>query len=134
MCVCGDAGQSVKFTIIPTNLGRIPLTVTAQTSTAKLCPNTSLVAADAVTRKLLVQVYFSIFKSYHTTPHHTRPHYTTPHHTIPYHTIPYHTMHACNTIYIYIYIYMCVCVCAIYILAQTQVSVLPLISKYRQAG
>ena len=75
MCVCGDAGQSVKFTIIPTNLGHIPLTVTAQTSSAKLCPNTSLVAADAVTRKLLVQVYFSIFKPYYTIP------------LLPYHTL-----------------------------------------------
>ena len=60
MCVCGDSGQSVKFTIIPTNLGHIPLTVTATTSSAKLCragSKTSNVAVqDAVTRKLLVEV------------------------------------------------------------------------------
>jgi hypothetical protein len=56
LCVCGDAGQSVKFTIIPTNLGHIPLTVTATTSSARLCSNSTVSVSDAVTRKLLVEV------------------------------------------------------------------------------
>ncbi|CAB3988758.1 C3 and PZP-like alpha-2-macroglobulin domain-containing 8 isoform X2, partial [Paramuricea clavata] len=55
LCVCGDAGQSVKFTIIPTNLGHIPLTVTATTSSARLCSNSTVTVSDAVTRKLLVE-------------------------------------------------------------------------------
>ena len=56
LCVCGDAGQSVKFSIIPTTLGHIPLTVTATTSSASLCSNSTVFAQDAVTRKLLVEV------------------------------------------------------------------------------
>ena len=56
MCACGDAGQSVKFTIIPAKLGHIPLTVTATTSSARLCSNSTVFAQDAVTRKLLVEV------------------------------------------------------------------------------
>jgi hypothetical protein len=56
MCVCGDHGSSVKFKIIPTKLGHIPLTVKAVTSQANLCPNSTVYAADAVTRKLLVEV------------------------------------------------------------------------------
>ena len=56
LCVCGNGGQSVKFTIIPTKLGHIPLTVTATTSSASLCSNNTVFAQDAVTRKLLVEV------------------------------------------------------------------------------
>ena len=56
MCVCGDDGKSVKFKIIPKKLGKIPLTVKAVTSEAKLCPKSKVYAADAVTRKLLVEV------------------------------------------------------------------------------
>ncbi len=56
MCVCGDDGKSVKFKIIPKKLGRIPLTVKAITSEARLCPKSKVYAADAVTRKLLVEV------------------------------------------------------------------------------
>ena len=56
MCVCGDDGKSVKFKIIPKRLGHIPLTVKALTSEAKLCPSSTVYAADAVTRKLLVEV------------------------------------------------------------------------------
>ncbi|XP_028406949.1 murinoglobulin-1-like isoform X3 [Dendronephthya gigantea] len=57
LCVCGSEGKSVKFTIIPTNLGHIPLTVTATTSSAKLCSNNTIniPVQDAVTRKLLVE-------------------------------------------------------------------------------
>ncbi|CAB4021533.1 alpha-2-macroglobulin-like isoform X2, partial [Paramuricea clavata] len=55
MCVCGDDGKSVKFRIIPNKLGRIPLTVKATTSEANLCPKSTVYAADAVTRKLLVE-------------------------------------------------------------------------------
>ncbi|XP_028407192.1 alpha-2-macroglobulin-like protein 1 isoform X2 [Dendronephthya gigantea] len=55
LCVCGSEGKSVKFTIIPINLGHIPLTVTATTSSAKLCSNKTIPVHDAVTRKLLVE-------------------------------------------------------------------------------
>ena len=58
MCVCGDEGKSVIFKIIPNKLGHIPLTVKAVTSAMKLCPKSSVFAADAVTRKLLVEVRF----------------------------------------------------------------------------
>ncbi|XP_028407143.1 alpha-2-macroglobulin-like protein 1 isoform X2 [Dendronephthya gigantea] len=57
LCVCGSEGKSVKFTIIPINLGHIPLTVmaTSTTSLAKLCSNNTIPVYDAVTRKLLVE-------------------------------------------------------------------------------
>jgi hypothetical protein len=56
MCVCKDDEKSVKFKIIPNKLGRIPLTVKAITSEAKFCPKSTVYAADAVSRKLLVEV------------------------------------------------------------------------------
>jgi hypothetical protein len=65
MCVCGDDGKSVKFKIIPNKLGRIPLTVKAITSEARLCPNSTVYAADAVTRKLLVEVGYMYYSCYY---------------------------------------------------------------------
>ncbi len=56
MCVCGEDAKSVKFKIIPNKLGFIPLTVKAITSKAALCAKPTVYAADAVTRKLLVEV------------------------------------------------------------------------------
>ena len=64
LCVCGDSGQSVKFSIIPLKLGHIPLTVTATSSSAKLCPSSSVIVQDAVTRKLLVEVNYDINVSF----------------------------------------------------------------------
>mgnify|MGYP002803887076 FL=1 len=55
ICVCGDSGTSVKFRIIPKKVGHIPLQVKAVTSQAKLCPNSTVYVADAVSRKLLVE-------------------------------------------------------------------------------
>lgn len=60
MCVCGEEGTSVKFKIIPNKLGYIPLTIRAITSEAKLCPKSQVYAADAVTRKLLVEVRLTV--------------------------------------------------------------------------
>ena len=65
MCVCGDDWKSVKFKIIPNKLGRIPLTVKAITSEARLCPNSTVYAADAVTRKLLVEVGYMYYSCYY---------------------------------------------------------------------
>lgn len=56
LCVCGDDGMSVKFMIIPKNVGKIAIKVTAITSEAQLCPKSTMYAADAVKRNLLVEV------------------------------------------------------------------------------
>ncbi|XP_028400036.1 pregnancy zone protein-like isoform X5 [Dendronephthya gigantea] len=55
LCVCGDDGISVKFKIIPKKVGNIAIKVTAITSEARLCPKSTIYAADAVKRNLLVE-------------------------------------------------------------------------------
>ena len=61
LCVCGNEAKSVKYVITPVQLGHIPLKVTVQNVAASLCENSSdeapLGISDAVTRKLLVEVY-----------------------------------------------------------------------------
>ena len=59
LCVCGNEAKSTKFTVIPRQLGNIPLTVTAKDIRQNVCDGPQgpgLGVADAVTRKLLVEV------------------------------------------------------------------------------
>ena len=61
ICVCGNEAKTIKFSIKPKKLGRIPITVKAVSVSVNVCANNlklakQIGAADAVRRKLLVEV------------------------------------------------------------------------------